>query len=65
VLQRSSDTTRGVIYSSLHADGSGWEMLCCKPAAGSHRGVAGRDRDQYMKLKGREVYKFASRGSRS
>src|SRR6187549_445638 len=31
VLQRCSDPKRGVIYSSLHADGSGWEMLFCKP----------------------------------
>jgi 3-oxoacyl-[acyl-carrier-protein] synthase-3 len=60
VLQRSSDTTRGVIHSELHADGHGWEMLCCKP--GSRHPVnellitAG---DQYMKIKGREVYKFA------
>jgi 3-oxoacyl-[acyl-carrier-protein] synthase III len=60
VLQRSSDVRRGVIYSALHADGHGWEMLCCKP--GSRHPVnelllaAG---DQYMKLKGREVYKFA------
>lgn len=60
VLQRSNDPTRGVIYSSLHADGTGWEMLCCKP--GSRFPIeealvnAG---DQYMKIKGREVYKFA------
>ncbi|HEY8747158.1 MAG TPA: beta-ketoacyl-ACP synthase III [Tepidisphaeraceae bacterium] len=60
VLQRSNDVSRGLIYSSLHADGHGWEMLCCKP--GSRHPVneillaAG---DQYMKLKGREVYKFA------
>jgi 3-oxoacyl-[acyl-carrier-protein] synthase-3 len=60
VLQRSNDTTRGVIYSALHADGHGWELLCCKP--GSRHPInelllaAG---DQYMKLKGREVYKFA------
>ena len=60
MLQRSTDLTRGVIHSELHADGHGWEMLCCKP--GSRHPVnellvtAG---DQYMKIKGREVYKFA------
>ena len=27
------DPSRGVIYSSLHADGSGWEMLYCKPGS--------------------------------
>ena len=60
VLQRSSDTRRGLIYSSLHADGHGWEMLCCQPGS---RHVLDEamlaDRRQYMKIKGREVYKFA------
>src|ERR671920_214166 len=60
VLQRSSDPKRGLIYSSLHADGSGWEMLCCKPGSRFPIEEALVDaRDQYMKIKGREVYKFA------
>ena len=51
---------RGVIYSSLHADGGGWEMLYCAP--GSRHPVdekliaAG---NQFLKIRGREVYKFA------
>lgn len=60
VLQRSNDERRGVIYSSLHADGNGWEMLCCHP--GSRHPVDAamlESRGQYMKIKGREVYKFA------
>lgn len=60
VLQRSNDTNRGVIYSGLHADGHGWEMLCCKP--GSRHPVNEllvAEGNQYMKIKGREVYKFA------
>ncbi|HEV2296640.1 MAG TPA: beta-ketoacyl-ACP synthase III [Tepidisphaeraceae bacterium] len=60
VLQRSNDPKQGVIYSSLHADGSGWEMLCCKP--GSRFPIEESlvaDGSQYIKLKGREVYKFA------
>jgi 3-oxoacyl-[acyl-carrier-protein] synthase-3 len=60
VLQRSTEPRRGLIYSSLHADGHGWEMLHCKP--GSRHPMDDRmlvDRDQYMKIKGREVYKFA------
>ncbi len=51
---------RGVLYSSLYADGGGWEMLYLLPgsrhpidermiAAGNH----------YLKIRGREVYKFA------
>jgi 3-oxoacyl-[acyl-carrier-protein] synthase-3 len=46
VLRRSSDPQKGVIYSSIHADGHGWELL--------HQ-----PRNAFMKLKGREVYKFA------
>jgi len=60
VLQRSNDARRGVIYSALHADGHGWEMLCCRP--GSRHPVDEAmlaERGQYMKIKGREVYKFA------
>jgi 3-oxoacyl-[acyl-carrier-protein] synthase-3 len=60
VLQRSNDTRRGVLYSGLHADGHGWEMLCCKP--GSRHPIDDAllaERNQYMKIKGREVYKFA------
>jgi 3-oxoacyl-[acyl-carrier-protein] synthase-3 len=60
VLQRSADPKRGLIYSSLHADGSGWEMLFCKPGSRFpiEEGLLGAG-DQYMKIKGREVYKFA------
>jgi len=60
VLQSSNDTRRGVLYSGLHADGHGWEMLCCHP--GSRHPVDAamlESRGQYMKIKGREVYKFA------
>jgi len=60
VLQRGTEANRGLIYSSLHADGHGWEMLCCKP--GSRHPIDANlisDRNQYMKIKGREVYKFA------
>ena len=60
VLQRSNETNRGLIYSSLHADGNGWEMLCCRP--GSRTPVTPEmiaSRGHYMQIKGREVYKFA------
>jgi 3-oxoacyl-[acyl-carrier-protein] synthase-3 len=60
ILSRGNDPTRGVIYSSLHADGNGWEMLCCKPGSRHPIGEALlTDRNQFMKIKGREVYKFA------
>jgi 3-oxoacyl-[acyl-carrier-protein] synthase-3 len=60
VVQRSNDAKKGVVYTSLHADGSGWEMLCCKP--GSRFPIEESlvaEGSQYIKLKGREVYKFA------
>ena len=60
VLQRSNDSGRGVIYSSLHADGNGWEMLCCRPGSRYPLDEAMlASGGQYMKIKGREVYKFA------
>jgi 3-oxoacyl-[acyl-carrier-protein] synthase-3 len=60
VLKQTNDPKRGVIYSSLHADGNGWELLYCRP--GSRHPLtpeAIANRDQFMKIKGREVYKFA------
>ncbi|HLL90379.1 MAG TPA: beta-ketoacyl-ACP synthase III [Tepidisphaeraceae bacterium] len=60
VLQRSDEPGRGLIYSSLHADGSGWEMLHCRPGSRFpiEEGLI-EERGQYLKIKGREVYKFA------
>jgi 3-oxoacyl-[acyl-carrier-protein] synthase-3 len=60
VLQRSNDVGRGLIYASLHADGNGAEVMQCRP--GSRHPICADmigARDQYMKIKGREVYKFA------
>ena len=60
VLQRSTDTGRGLIYSSLHADGGGWEMLHHTPGSRNPITAAMVDsRTHYIKIKGREVYKFA------
>lgn len=60
ILQRSDDTSRGIIYSSIHADGTHWDMLYCQP--GSRHPITAElvaKRQQYMQIKGREVYKFA------
>ncbi len=60
VLQRSNDTSRGLIYSALHADGRGWELLYCAP--GSRNPITpelAANRNQFLKMNGREVYKFA------
>jgi 3-oxoacyl-[acyl-carrier-protein] synthase-3 len=60
VLKRGDDPKRGLIYTSLHADGHGWEMLCCRPGSRfpvDEAMLTGRK--QFMQIKGREVYKFA------
>jgi 3-oxoacyl-[acyl-carrier-protein] synthase III len=60
VLQRSNDPKRGVIYNSLHADGNGAEVMKCMP--GSRHPLTDEmiaQRQQYMQIRGREVYKFA------
>jgi len=60
VLKRGVATGRGLIYSSMHADGNGWEMLHLPP--GSRHPISAEliaSRRCYMQIKGREVYKFA------
>jgi 3-oxoacyl-[acyl-carrier-protein] synthase-3 len=60
VLSRSTDTTRGLLYNSLHADGSGGDVMKCIP--GSRFPVSEQmliEEQQFMQLRGREVYKFA------
>jgi len=60
VLQSSNEPNRGLIYSSLHADGGGWEMLYHAPGSRTPITPAILDnRLQYIRIKGREVYKFA------
>jgi 3-oxoacyl-[acyl-carrier-protein] synthase-3 len=60
LMQKSSEPNRGVIYSSLHADGGGWEMLCCRPGSRHPLDVETiAMKQQYMQIKGKEVYKFA------
>ncbi|HVT87218.1 MAG TPA: beta-ketoacyl-ACP synthase III [Tepidisphaeraceae bacterium] len=60
IMQRSNERDRGLLYSSLYADGHGWEMLHCVPGSKhpvTEAMVAGRQ--HLMKIKGRDVYKFA------
>lgn len=60
VLSRSADNGRGLIYSSMHADGRGSDAMQLMP--GSRHPISDAmlaDRNQYMKIRGREVYKFA------
>ena len=60
VLQRHNDTRRGLVYSTLHADGTGGEVMKCTP--GSRFPVCESmiaEGGHYMQIRGREVYKFA------
>ena len=60
VVTRGPDPTTGVLYTSTHADGNGWELLHLKPGSRSPIDEAMlAERGQFIKLKGREVYKFA------
>ncbi len=60
VVQRSPDARAGVLYTSTHADGNGWELLHLKPGSRYSLDEAMlAERGQFIKLKGREVYKFA------
>jgi 3-oxoacyl-[acyl-carrier-protein] synthase-3 len=60
VLRRSDDPKRGLIYSTLHADGTGGDVMKCVP--GSRFPICAdlvSNEQQFMQIRGREVYKFA------
>ena len=58
--QNGTKSQRGLIYSSLHSDGSGWDMLCCRPGSRHPIDVQALEAGvQFMQIRGREVYKFA------
>jgi 3-oxoacyl-[acyl-carrier-protein] synthase-3 len=61
LLSRTNDPKKGLIYGTLHSDGGPMsDAMLYKPGSrhpiNQEMLLAG---DQYMKLKGREVYKFA------
>jgi 3-oxoacyl-[acyl-carrier-protein] synthase-3 len=63
VVLRSNDAQGGILSTVLGADGSGGDLLCL-PAGGSakpptHRTVS--ERLHYLKMRGREVFRFAVR----
>ncbi len=63
VLQRKQNAGRGILFSTLGADGTYWESLCCR-AYGSRHPVSRPLEDPemvYMQIKGREVYQQAVR----
>lgn len=61
ILAGCDDNGRGVQYTKLSADGSGVDLLYI-PAGGAQRPTSAqtvKDREHYIKLRGREIYKFA------
>jgi 3-oxoacyl-[acyl-carrier-protein] synthase-3 len=61
VLEPSTQDGRGILYSVLCADGSGWDYIHI-PAGGSRTPASNQTveaGDHYIKMRGREVYKFA------
>jgi 3-oxoacyl-[acyl-carrier-protein] synthase-3 len=63
VLQRKSGEGRGIIYSTLGADGTYWESLNCQAHGSRHPAPKPvPDPDMvFMQIKGREVYQQAVR----
>jgi 3-oxoacyl-[acyl-carrier-protein] synthase-3 len=60
VLQRTTDSGTGLIYSQLHSTGQGWEAMQLRPGSRHPIGPDMLDnKHHFMSLKGREVYKFA------
>jgi 3-oxoacyl-[acyl-carrier-protein] synthase-3 len=63
VLERKSEGSRGIMYSTLGADGEYWETLNCKAYGSRHPARQPlKDPDMaLMQIKGREVYQQAVR----
>ena len=58
--EEPDDKPRGLIYSEIHSDGGGWELLNC--AVGSKHPITEKlvaGGGHYLKMRGREVFKFA------
>ncbi len=61
VMQPTNDAEKGVLYTVMHADGTGWDYIWT-PAGGSKLPASAQTVERgehYLKMRGREVYKFA------
>ncbi len=63
VLERKTDGGRGIMYSTLGADGTYWESLNCRAHGSRHPACRPLDDPDMalMQIKGREVYQQAVR----
>ncbi len=60
ILSRSQEPNRGLLHSSIHADGHGWEYLYTLP--GARQPITPEmiaSRQHFMRIRGREIFKFA------
>jgi len=61
LLQPAAEPGKGIQYSVMHADGTGWDFIWT-PAGGSRVPASHETVDQrlhFLKMRGRDVYKFA------
>jgi len=61
ILEPTDDPDKGLQYTVMHADGSGWDLIHV-PAGGSRTPASAEtvaQRQHYIKMRGRDVYKFA------
>jgi len=61
IVEPTERQDQGVMYSVLHADGNGWDLIHI-PAGGSRRPASQetvKERGHYIKMRGRDVYRFA------
>ena len=61
VLEATEEQDKGVMYTVMHADGSGWDYIHV-PAGGSRTPFTQEtldERQNFVKMRGRDVYKFA------
>jgi len=61
IIGPAEQNGQGIYHCQLGADGSGAEMICC-PGGGAREPASQRTVDQrmhFLKMRGREVYKFA------
>ncbi len=63
ILERGKDKQKGIMYSSMFADGNGWEVLNCQAYGSRYPSSKPLDDPKkiYMHIKGREVYQQAIR----
>jgi 3-oxoacyl-[acyl-carrier-protein] synthase-3 len=61
VLEATEEPDKGVLYTTMHADGSGWDFIHV-PGGGCRHPATAESVDQRLhtiKMRGRDVYKFA------